>query len=600
MSVRRTAPADWLLAGAMATALAGVPAVFWPALYDDFTLPKQALLAASGGLTAAAVLWGGWRRTMPGWLQAVLGGWLAVVVAAAAAGLDWRGSVFGYYQYRQGIVTQFACAGLFSGGWALAASGRWRVFGAGFAGLAAAFAYTAVQAAGKDPFDWWIDTSDRAIGTIGNANELAAFAVISMGLVAFVPARRFAAGAAATWAAALFIVLEAESRSGLAAVLVFFVLVPVARWIAGEPGRPLLRAAPVIGLALGAVTVASLAAGGLEGTAARVSGQATRAETGGSTRLALWEGTLHVIAARPVLGTGPDGLHLGFPRWRPADLDGAYQEYDLIAQSSHNYVLDTAANTGIVGLALLAALVGGCAAASVRAVRRAPGGPGPDWPAAWAAMAAYGALTLVNPISLAAHALFFAMLGAMAAAALARERPLGPSRRRLLAAVPLAAAGIVLAGVLPLADLRAQAGWDSFAAGRFARAGEEYRAAGRINPFERDYARRETVALVAAASVDPGRLPDAEQALRRLDRKFGFEAGDAFNLAAVLIAMGRPPEEVLPVVQRAVALNPHGVATAWYTGQLAQAVHNGGVLVFDEKDRWTYVVPLPSIAPEGP
>ncbi|PFG74873.1 O-antigen ligase [Tepidiforma thermophila] len=583
----------------MATALGGVPSVFWPALYDDFTLPKQALLAATGGATVAGFLWGGWRRTMPGWLQGVLGGWLAVVVAAAAAGLDWRGSVFGYYQYRQGIVTQFACAALFAGGWALAASGRWRVFGAGFAGLAAAFAYTAVQAAGKDPFDWWIDTSDRAIGTIGNANELAAFAVISMGLVAFVPARRFAAGAAASWAAALFIVLEAESRSGLAAVLLFFVLVPVARWIAGEAGRPLLRAAPVIGLALGLVTVASLAAGGLEGTAARVSGQATRAETGGSTRLALWEGTLHVIAARPLLGTGPDGLHLGFPRWRPADLGGAYEEYDLIAQSSHNSVLDTAATTGLAGLALLLALVGGCAAASIRAVRRARGGPGPDWPYAWAAMAAYGALTLLNPISLAAHALFFAMLGAMGAAAMARPVQRRPSSWGFLAGVPAAAAGVVIAVALPAADLRAQAGWDAFAGGEFARAAERYEAAARINPFERDYARRETVALVAAASVDPGRLGDAERALRRFDRRFGFGAGDAFNLAAVLVAMGRPPEEVLPVVQRAVALNPHGVATAWYAGQLVQAVHDGGVLVFDETDRWTYVVPLPSIAEEG-
>jgi hypothetical protein len=170
----------------------------------------------------------------------------------------------------------------------------------------------------------------------------------------------------------------------------------------------------------------------------------------------------------------------------------------------------------------------------------------------------------------------------------------------LLAGVPAAAAGVVIAIALPTADLRAQAGWDAFAGGEFSRAAERYQAAARINPFERNYARRETVALVAAASVDPGRLPDAERALRRFDRRFGFEAGDAFNLAAVLVATGRPPEEVLPVVQRLVALNPHGVATAWYAGQLIQAVHDGGVLVFDDTDRWTYIVPLPSIAPEGP
>jgi O-antigen ligase len=589
VSVRRTAPADRVLAGAMAAALAGVPAVFWHPLYDDFTLPKQALLLAAGGLAALAFLWGGWWRTVPRWLGALLIGWAGMLLLSTALGLDWRGSVLGYYQYRQGLATQLAYLGLFAGGWALAAMGRWRVFAAGFAGLAVAFAYTAVQAAGLDPFDWWIDTSDRAIGTIGNANELAAFAVMSMGLVAFVSERRFALAAAATWGAALFIVLEAESRSGLAAVALFFVLLPAARWLAGRPGRPVLRAVPAVAGALVLVTAASLAAGGLEGTA----------EHGGSTRLALWEGTLHVIAARPVTGVGPDGLHLGFPRWRPADLGGAYAEYDLIAQSSHDYVLDVAANAGLPGLTVLAALLGSCAWASVRTERRRRSNGGPDWTIAWAAMGAYGALTLVNPISLAAHALFFTLLGAMAASALARTTPVRPSLAGLAAGLPLAAAGLALAALLPFADLRAQAGWDTFAAGRFEKSADAYGDAARLMPFERDYARRETIALVAAAAQDPARLPAAEAALQRFDRRFGFASGDAFNLATVLVGRGRPADEIARAVARAIELNPHGAATAWYAEQLTRAAHDGGVLVFDETDRWTYVVPLPELPDEA-
>ncbi|WBL36112.1 hypothetical protein O0235_00350 [Tepidiforma flava] len=214
-------------------------------------------------------------------------------------------------------------------------------------------------------------------------------------------------------------------------------------------------------------------------------------------------------------------------------------------------------------------------------------------------MGAYGALTLVNPISLAAHALFFALLGAMAGAALARPGRAQASAAGLAAGLPLAAAGLALAALLPAADARAQAGWDAFAAGRFEESAAAYRDAARLAPFERDYARRETIALVAAATQDPARLQAAEEALRRFDRRFGFASGDAFNLATVLVGRGRPAEEIARAVARAIALNPHGAATAWYAEQLTRAAHDGGVLVFDETDRWTYVVPLPALPDEA-
>jgi hypothetical protein len=214
-------------------------------------------------------------------------------------------------------------------------------------------------------------------------------------------------------------------------------------------------------------------------------------------------------------------------------------------------------------------------------------------------MGAYGALTLLNPISLAAHALFFAVLGAMAGAALARPGRQARSPVGMAAGSVVVAAGLAVAVLLPLADLRAQAGWDAFATGQFAGAAREYRAASRLMPFERDYARRETVALVAAASEDPTKLPEAERALRRFDRRFGFGAGDAFNLAAVLVAEGRPEEEVAAAVERAIRLNPHGLATAAYAATVMRAAHEGGVLVYDEADRWTVVVPLPDLPEEA-
>ncbi len=587
----------------MAAAFALVPAVFLPQVYDDFTLAKQVTLVAFGALAAVGLAGAGGFAGMPRWLLAAVGAWAAVVLVATAAGLDPRGSVLGYYQYRQGLLTQVAYLVLLCGGWWLAATGRLAVFRAAAIGLGAALAYTVVQAAGADPFTWWIDTSDRAIGTIGNANELSAFAVVSMGIVAFAPPGRRLWWAALTWPAVLFIVLEAESRSGLAALVLFFVLLGPATLVAGHRPRVSRRVAATLGAGLAAAAVLSLAAGGLEGTAARVSGEPGRHETAGSTRLALWEGTLHVIAERPLLGAGADGLHLAFPRSRPPGLGGAYAEYDLIAQSSHNAVLDTAANYGLPGLAALLALVGGCAATSVRAVRRTRDPDAPAWPVAWAAMGAYGALTLLNPISLAAHALFFAMLGAAAGGADTGTRPAGGDGRVHWRAMALAGMPAVIACLvvlpLPFADLHAQRGWDAFAGGKFAEGAEQYRAAARLAPTERDYARRETVALVAAASVDRAYLPVARERLLAFDRAFGFSSADALNLAAVLIAEGRPESEIAPVLLRALSLNPRGVATAWYIEQLRQAAERGGVLVHDPDDHWTYVAPLPELPDEA-
>jgi len=574
----------------MLLVLGGVPVAFWPALYDDFTLPKQSLLVAGCSVLITGVTWSGRWKIPHRLIVAGLAAWVVIAIASAMTGLDRRGSVLGYYQYRQGVVTQLAYVGVFAGGFALASSGRsWVMAGAG-AGLAGVLAYTLVQAFGLDPIDWWIDTSDRAIGTIGNANELAAFGVIAMGVVAFLPARWAPAGAGAAWGAALFFAMEAESRSGLAAVALFLALLAPAEWLAGRSGRRLVRYAAPAAAGLAVAASVSLAAGGMAGTAGRVGGESTAQETAGSTRIALWTGTLSVIGARPLLGSGPDGLHLAFPRDRPADLPGAYESYDLVAQSSHNIVLDSAANLGAGGLAAVAALVVGSALVSVRAVRGGAGHAGPDWPVAWAAMGAYGALMLVNPVSLAAHTLFMAMLGTAAGEALGEHAaPARASWRPGALAGVCAAAAVGFAGLLLAADMRAQAGWDAFATGDFVKAAAEYRAAGALAPTERAYASRETVALVAATSIDPGRAPGTEAKLREFDRQFGFNSGSAFDLAAVLIAQGRPASEVDAVVDSALALNPHGVFAAQYAERLRVAAREGGILRFDAKDRWTAV-----------
>jgi len=587
-----------LIAIGVGFALAVTPAAFAPWLYDDFTLVKQAsLLLATAPALVGLALSGEVLPRQRGLRVAVIA-WVVMLMLSTATGIDSRGSVLGVYQYRQGFLTQAATIVLFLGAVRLGAEGtpRWLLGTAG-AGVAACVAYTALQALGADPFDWWIDTSDRAIGTIGNANELAAYAVIWLGFAGLrlEDERRTMALTAALAAGSAFVVLESESRSGLLALALTAALLPLGWLMARAAWRTFGLRAGALAVGLGVGLLASLATGGLDGTANRVEAGVARQETSGSTRVELWKGTVATIAASPIVGYGPDGLALAFPRHRP-ELDAAFDDYDLVAQSSHNWALDTMANLGIPGFAALTAVMVFAAWGSVRTARA---GRDTGAPLLWCALAGYGALTLVNPVSLAPQACFFILLG-LAAGHRERELPRAVSRLRLRAPVaamttaPAALALLSIAGLLVAADARADDGWDATARGDFATAAAKYEEATQLVPFSRRYASDHAYALLATGSTgDTEALRAANDAYDTFDETFGMASGDAIARATALIGLGRPASQVRPFIERARRLNPHGVYIDEYTTILEQAAETGGTLRYVEKDHWVVVTPNP-------
>ncbi len=592
--------ADQLILAGLFVALAVVPAAFVPQLYDDFTLVKQSGLVVAAGLILAGLALIGFPLPAPRPVRIALGAWLGLLVLAELLALDPRGSALGVYQYRQGFVTQLSYVVLFLGGAYIQARSE-RFFGRFLlAGGAAVLVYTVVQALGLDPVDWWTDTSKRAIGTIGNANELAAFAVIALLTLPAVLAfrgRRALALAGAVAAAVSFVVLQSESRSGLGALALYVLLVPLSWIVARNPWKALVHpgAAVLAGFAAGAVL--SLAAGSLPDTAERVHGGVIGADAGGSTRFALWKGTLKVIQAEPLHGAGPDGLFLSFPVHRPEDLGGAFESYDLVAQSSHNLVLDTAANYGVPALAALLALVVLSSANSVRATanRRTQAVSTAPW--TWSALAAYGAVTLLNPVSLAPQAAFFAALGMLAA-----EGQVSPQRRRtavspalrFVAVTPALLAALFLAVRLPLADYRADQAWTDYAAKRFDAAADNYARATTAMPLERRYATEHARALLAAGVYGPpARLNEADNAFLALDEDFGLTSGDAVGQATARLGLKRDAVQITPLIDRAVRLNPYGVFMEAYANRLRLAVVQGAVLHYSDRDRWVFVEPIP-------
>jgi len=609
VSIRRSPGSSLVLAG-LIVALAITPAIFDPNIYDNFTLPKQASLMVATALVLAGLALEG--QFLPGdrWLRLAVLAWIGWTTLAYLAGIDRRGSIFGVYQYRQGYVTFLAYAVLFLGAISATRRGHERcLFAAGIAGFAAVTAYTVIQSLGLDPVNWWIDTSARAIGTIGNANELASYAVLAIGFagtgMVLQPRYRFALVSVLA-AATAYVVLQSESRSGLAACVVVMVLFPVTGAIRGQAKRSillqwcLLGAGAAIGLGL------SLFTGGAGGTTDRVQTAIAAADTTGTqdvTRLQLWRGTVPTIMASPVWGFGPDALQLAFPRYRPANLGGAFASYDLVVQSSHNLLLDTAAATGLVGLTALVSVVGVAGYRSLRTPRTR----GPDaLPYLWSGMGGYLALALLNPLSLASHATFFIFLGILAgrAAVTMPETRVATTQRllapvRLVAVLPAAFALCGAAILLRVADSRAEAGWGDYSSGRFANAVAHYSDAASLMPLEHRYARAEADAWLAeGASGNRDALARAERTYEHIDNAFGLTSTDAMGLATARIGLGLPASQVLPVIDTMIHANPHGVTTASYSATLRKAAVNGGELHFTITDLWVSVTPNESPAAE--
>ncbi|MEO8540751.1 MAG: O-antigen ligase family protein [bacterium] len=588
--------ADRLVLAGLFVALVLTPVAFLPQLYDDFTLAKQASLFVAAALVLAGLGLQGFPISATKPVRVALLCWFAILVLSELLAIDPRGSTLGVYQYRQGFATQVCYVVLFAGALRMGALVRHQALAlALLAGTAGVFLYTAIQAVGADPVNWWTDTSARAFGTIGNANELAAFAIISLACCAAVSVsgRKSLAVIGAVTACASFIVFESESRSGLGALVLFVALVPVSWWVARNPLRELFRPglAAVAGLGIGALL--SLLAGGLAGTASRVQAGAAAADAGGSTRFALWKGTLEVIKSEPIHGAGPDGLFLAFPVHRPADLGGAFKDYDLVAQSSHNFVLDVAANYGLPGLLALAALFAFAAATAVKTVRSRPKSDSLSTaPWVWSAIAAYGALTLLNPASLAPQAAFFILLGSASGTLQPAKKTaiVFSSRIRAAAVAPAVGVALFAAILLPIADYRANSGWDSYAAKDFDAAAAHYDSASAAMPLERHYATEHARSLLAAGvSGPPQRLRAADIAFAQLDQDFGFTAGDAIGQATARIGLALDPSRINPVIDRAFALNPNGVFMERYTHRLRAALIQGATLHYSDRDRWVFV-----------
>ncbi len=226
-------------------------------------------------------------------------------------------------------------------------------------GSAPVVAYGLVQATGLDPLAWRVDGSP-VIGTLGRSNFLGAYLalVLPLTLAAAYQARdwpRRGAYAVLMGAQLLCLLATTARAAWLGALAAGAVLALAVAW--HQDHRRLAIAGATAGVAGLLVGLAALAL--LPGLAGSV-----------GARAVIWRATLPLIAARPLLGYGPETFAQVFTTVFPPEL--VYlQGRAVLVDRAHNLVLDTLASIGLVGLLAYAALVGTALAAGVRAFTRA-------------------------------------------------------------------------------------------------------------------------------------------------------------------------------------------------------------------------------------
>ena len=124
------------------------------------------------------------------------------------------------------------------------------------------------------------------------------------------------------------------------------------------------RRAPWIALVLICAGLAvAIVAGAHEKAAQTLGAGAARLETLQSNRYAYWRVAARAFRAQPIRGVGAGGWSVYWLRYRP---------FDEGAQDAHSLPLQTAAELGLIGLALLAMFLAGVGIAAVDALRAAP------------------------------------------------------------------------------------------------------------------------------------------------------------------------------------------------------------------------------------
>jgi tetratricopeptide (TPR) repeat protein len=281
----------------------------------------------------------------------------------------------------------------------------------------------------------------------------------------------------------------------------------------------------------------------------------------GSVRARYWNEALKMFRAHKTLGVGAGGYATVRPRFRNDQLD---------VRHAHGYVVQTAADLGLLGLGVSLALLAAWLAASGRTVGLWGAGRGAAWTAERVGMATLLTICVVFGVHSFVDWTWFvpgnAILALLCAGWLAGRGPtdepiLRRTTPRMAITQPwrigLAVAGVAVALVAAWTSWQPQRavakGSDALSAaeaGNFAQARAEIADARSINPLSVDLLFQQ-----AAIERAGGNAEGARQALQEAVRKQPANPAPWLNLAEFELSQGRKPQ-ALSAIGSALYLDP--------------------------------------------
>jgi hypothetical protein len=181
-----------------------------------------------------------------------------------------------------------------------------------------------------------------------------------------------AAALVANWLPTVKSLSSRDTGQGLEMLLALLLLMALAAWIAPmEPRRPIRlpslpvsRPALVLGLSVLVMVVGGLVLAALEGkpegTSPVPGATPARLATVDSNRYRYWDEAGSTFAEHPLIGIGSGGFQVEWLK--------VYERFDA-SGDAHSLYLETAAELGIVGVAILLAFLGGVGASVLRLYR---------------------------------------------------------------------------------------------------------------------------------------------------------------------------------------------------------------------------------------
>jgi O-antigen ligase len=404
--------------------------------------------------------------------------------------------------------------------------------------------YAVMQTLGRDPFAWAADARGRPFATFGNPDQFGHFISVLFGVLvgaavgATGPGRRAAAVASAVGTLGLAAIVA--TRGTLVGVVAAAAGIVTAR-------RPTPRAA-LAGLALSVLVLAALLVTPLGQRAVATVQSGVLPD-----RIPLWAIAGRATLARPLLGYGPDNFRAAFVGNRTADSLAILGPGPQT--SAHDWMLDTSAMTGLIGLAAVLVLVGLGTIELVRVARIRPA-IGLALLGGWSA---YWANGLVDVGSVAVG--WYPWLAVGVAAALRGRRVAAAARpmpRWLGVAIAIAVAvGIVTGSRAFIANEEV---WASAQASHFGDVEAAVILADRA--AARDGGRADYWNRLGLALESQGRLTEAAAAYRTAASRQPYEPVYWANVARAL-ARGAPAgavgaqDDAIAAARQAISVDPH-------------------------------------------